>query len=308
MARSKSPGRKTRSKATEEAASNSGGGGGFDVNDPLIQSVVVVVALSAVNFFVNGAPEHILDFFGGFMNLAATDVKLPISFWPYTLILTGHVLNSCQNSNGGFWIGSLLNAVIAAFGGVIVGDLVNGNKISLFADESAVTLVFLCWYVCNHDLPFTSFNLWNTVSEPLGPAFQKFLGTCSVIFNTNLVIAAAATTSAPGLLGVSLFTPLFMAVLVGAAGQFFPLNKGVNLNKCSAAVYESAAIALYTVGSAYILGNGPEILGNLHGHVDKFCGGHVVLAAVLINHLFGSLIPISPVSKAAGFLKNALNL
>lgn len=278
------------------------------MNDPRIQSAAVVVILCAVNFLVNGAPDNIMNYFGGLMGMTATDVKLPIPYWPYPLIITGHVLNTCQNANGGFWMGSLLNCVVAAYGGLIVNDVVSGSAIGLFADEALVTLVFLCWYFCNHNLPMTSLNLWTTVSEPLGPIFQKFLGTCSVIFNTNLVIAAVASPSKAGLLGVSFFTPLFMAVLVGAASQFFPLNKGVDLSKCSQAVYDSAAIAVYTVGMGYALENGPDMLSTLHGHVDSFCGGHIVLAAVLINHLFGSLIPMSPVSQASAFLAKTLNL
>lgn len=309
MARSKSPGRKTRSKATEDSNDDGGGGGGFDVNDPLIQSVLVVAILGAANFFVNGAPDNLMNTFSSFMNmLSNNDSNIAIPNWPYSLILTGHVFNTCQNANGGFWVGSLLNCVVAAYGGAIVADLVNGNRVGLLGDESLVTLAFIAWYVCNHDLPFTSFNVWTTISEPLGPTFQKFLGFCTVVFNTNLVIAAAATGSTAGLLGVSLFTPLFMAILVGAAGEFFPLNKGMNLNKCSQAAYDSAAIALYTVGSAYLLGKAPEALTGLHGHIDNFCGGHVVLAAVVVNHLFGSLMPMSPVSQVAGFLKGALNL
>lgn len=304
MARSKSPGRKSSRKADKAES----GGGGFDVNDPRVQSAVVVVALVAVNVLVNGMPENVMNFFGDFTNMLATDIKLPIPYWPYPLILTGHVLNTCQNGGKGFWMGSLLSAVIAAFGGLIVNDIVNGNAIGLFADEALVTLVFLCWYVCNHDLPFTTFNVWTTVSEPLGPTFQKFLGTCSVVFNTNLVIAAAASPSKAGLLGVSIFTPIFMAVLVGAAGEFFPLNKGIDLSKCSQAAFDSAAIAVYTVGMGYALANGPEALSTLNGHIDSFCGGHVVLAAVVINHLFGSLIPMSPVSQAAAFLSKSLNL
>jgi len=245
--------------------------------------------------------------FGGFLNDAAGE-SFSIPSWPFGVILTGHVLNTVQGAKGGFFMGSFLNCVIACFGGIIVSDLLAGNPVSYLTNETNVTLVFICWYLCNHDLPLAGINVWDKVSEFGGEILQKFLDTCSLIFNTNLILGAVATGSASqaGLFGFSVFSPVFHAVAVGAASEFFPLNKGIKLNKCSDAVYNAAAIAIFTVLVGQL--NTHDAFANIYSHAETFTGGNVVLGAILINHFWMGGCPWDPVGMVADFVAEKAGL
>lgn len=294
-ARSKSPAR--RRKASAAAA------GGFDVNDANVQLGLTVVALAACSFYANGAPTSPADFVGDFFNTLASDFS--VNGWPFGgMFLAGHVMNCSQGAAKGFWAGSLMNAAFSAFGSVIVLDILNGRAQSLLADETALTLVLFCWYFANHDIPFTGFNVWTTLSGAAGAWLQNVLDVCSLCFVTNQVLAAAGSASAAGPLGFSVFTPLAMAGAAGAASEFFPLNKGINLKSCSAQLYSALCIGGFVVFMPMVLASPVgAALGAVYNPLSGLVNGHVVLASVVLNSLFGGFLNgFNPVGSVTGFL------
>jgi len=307
--RSKSPGPRRSSptkkepEAEEEAAESSP----TDfLLEPKVQLGIGIAFLLALSIHQHGQPKSAEGLVHNFFGTLAEDVSL-CSCWPFGIILTGHVLNACQNAGSGFWVGSLVNAAIAAFGSVLLVDFINGNRSSILGDESSMTLVAFAWYFCNHDVPLAAFNVWTIVHAKAGPWFQKFLDLCTTLFITNQILAAAATSSTAGPLGFSIFTPLAMALFAGAAGNFFPLNKGIDISECTPEMFRALTIAGYVVLLPFLMGNSivGEPITAAHGLVSGFFGGHEVIAAVVIDHYFGHLVPFNPVAFVCDKLQKA---
>lgn len=278
-------------RSKSPAARKSSGGGGFDLNDANVQLVIAVAAITGLTFLTQKgvAPGNFLAFFE---NDVAFDA------WPLGgLLLTLHVLNTVQNSAGGFWVGDFVNAVIACFGGYIATDIINGNKQQVLADEGLATLVFVCWYLTNHNLPLVDFDLWGTISGAGGAALGNIMGLASTMFTTNLIIGAAGSaSSSAGAFGFSIFTAVTMGVVAGCAGDFFPLDKGINVGG-GAAFDRAALISIFVATNGFatlpFVGAtvGPIIAG-ITAHVGGTAGA--VRAITVINHLFGDFIPVNP--------------
>lgn len=299
--RSKSPARK---KAVDISSS--------PLDDPNVCLGIGVGVLFALQYAANGMPAKPQDVFGDFFEAQANDFSLPN--WPWGVLLTLHVVNKVQGASGGFWVGSLTNAVVSAFGCIMVSDFMNNNAQSILANESLLTLATGAWYFCNHDLPLVNVNAWSKIKGAVGAPLQVVLDVASLSVVTNLVIAAAGAPSTAGPLGFSIFAPCAMAVAVGAADEFTSntiaaMNQKLAIKSPSAAMRNSLTIALYTVLTPIVLANLP-FLDAVYGPVNTFLHGHVVLGAVLLNHLVGSFIPasFSPVSQITDFVEGFLNL
>jgi hypothetical protein len=304
MARSRTP---TRKKAAAKAVKPSS-----PLDDPNVQLCVGVAILVGLQIASNGVPTRPTDFFGDFFEAQANDFSLP--HWPWKIMLTLHVVNKCQNASGGFWIGSLANAVVSAFGCIIVSDFMNNKAQSLLANESHITLAAGAWYFCNHSLPLVNVNAWSKIKGAVGAPLQVVLDVASLSVVTNLVIAAASSSSSAGPLGFSVFAPCVMAVAVGGADEFatnaFAAMKQTLVIKAPTAAMRSAlTVALYTCLAPVLLASLP-FLDKAYGPVNTFCGGHIVLAAILLNHLVGSFLPasFSPVSQITNRVEGFLNL
>jgi hypothetical protein len=279
------------SHTTQSPAARKAAAAGFDFNDANIQLVVACGAIAGLVFVTqNGVtPDHFLNFFENDVAFAA---------WPFGgFLLTLHVLNTVQNSGGGFWVGDFVGAVIGAFGGYIASDIMNGNAQQVLANEGLVTLVFVCWYLTNHNIPFVDFGLWGTVSGFGGAALNNLMGLASAMFTTNLIIGAASSASSTaGAFGFPIFTAVTMGVVAGCAGDFFPLNKGININGGDAfdrAALISIFIATNSFGALPFVGG---TVGPLFGAVTAHTGGAAgfVRAVTVVNHLFGEFIPMNP--------------
>lgn len=105
-----------------------------------------------------------------------------------------------------------------------------------------------------------------------------------------------------------------MAVAVGSADEFSAntiaaMSQKLAIRAPSAAMRNSLTIALFTVLTPIVLSNLP-FLDAVYGPVSGFLRGHVVLGAVLLNHLVGSFIPasFSPVSQITDLVEGFLNL
>ena len=115
---------------------------------------VTLLTISAVSFaWSNGwaASEDPLD--GSLLRAVTSDDKpLSASYWPFSLMLTAHVVNVCaQMGNDGFWAGRLVKGAFAAYGGLMMKDLLAGDftfSCLMAGGEARFTLLYvalLCW-------------------------------------------------------------------------------------------------------------------------------------------------------------------
>lgn len=286
MPRSKSPARKPSTKAKSNKAKAADG---LSLDSPDVIVGVTVAAMLAFLVVGKGAALN-TDLVSSFFGLGAKDHHVPN--WPWGLILTGHVFNKCQGAKGGFWIGSIVSAVLACFSGYILLDALECNRSRLLDHEGLLTLVLLAWYVCNHNLPFTSVNVWSLITgSPVGSLLQFWLSGCSGLFTANLVVGACSAMSKAGPLGHSVFVPIFVGTVAGAASEFVPLNKGFDIKSCSAQMNRSLNVAGLTVVLPVIVSYLP-VVNTVLGPVTAFLGGNLVIALVVADHLFGAHNPV----------------
>ena len=187
----------------------------------------------------------------------------------------------------------------AAFAGVIVPELASGSAQSLLADEGRLTLLFVCWFLTNHDLPVVGLDVWGQVQGLGGSALQSIMDLCSLVFTTGLIISGAGTTAGAGWFGFSIFVPMMFGVLAGCAADFFPLNKGISIKKCSASMERAMVISFFlaTNGLSSLPFVG-DALGGVVGQASAHFGGNagLVMALTILNHLFGSFVPVNPIN------------
>ena len=157
----------------------------------------------------------------------------------------------------------------------------------------------MCWYLTNHNLPLVDLDVWGQVSNLGGSALQSIMDLCSLVFTTNLIIAGAGTTAGAGWFGFSVFVPMMFGVLAGCAADFFPLNKGISIKKCSASMERAMVISFFlaTNGLSSLPFVG-DALGGVVGQASAHFGGNagLVMALTILNHLFGSFVPINPIN------------
>lgn len=93
----------------------------------------------------------------------------------------------------------------------------------------SLTRFFVLWYFLNYDIPGcpVNFGLWSKIAGIGGAPLQNLLNFASAMFTTNLIVAAAGDAVAP--LSTAWFAAIAGAVVVGSAGDFFPLSKGFSL-------------------------------------------------------------------------------
>lgn len=307
MARSRSPAprRSSRSKSPAPKATKKKPAGSL-TDDPNVQLGITVATLVVLQGVANGFSVDPKSFLPNFFNAQANDFS--VQGWPFSVLFTLHVLNKCQNASSGFWVNSFVQAVLGAFSPLIVSDILAGNNpvATLLGDENNLTLAFFLWYVCNHSIPFTGINVWETVKGS-GKCVDGLLDLATLTFNTNLVIKAAASGGSNSVLGFAVFAPCVHAVAVGASSDFFPLSKGITL-KNSAAVNDALAIAVYGIVFPLITAKVAP-LGAVHSTVAGLVGGHDVLAAVTLWNLFGRFVPIdNPVTTVRDLVTKTVGL
>ena len=189
MPRSKTP------KKSKKASA-----GPIDLNDPIINLAATVGTVAAVSICWNNdmavnMPGDLTD--GSLFNSITDNSKQLHAALPFSFMFLMHCLNSAK-SDGGFWVADIVNCVFTAFGGLMMKDLLAGsfNMPSVFNNNLA--LLITCWYLVNHNLPFTKFNLWNTIND----AVSKFLpignvmNLCTMMFNLSLLHEVASNQEA----------------------------------------------------------------------------------------------------------------
>lgn len=301
MARSKSP---ARGKKKVAAAASS------DVSEATVNAVVTALAMLAYLIVAKGVALNV-GLVGAFFGLGATEHHVP--YWPWGVILTGHVFNKCQGAGKGFWLGSIMASALSCFSGWLLLDVINCTRSRLLSDEAALSLVAVAWYLCNHDLPFTTVNVWSLVTgSPAAGVVQFLLSGCSKLFTAKLVIAACGAASKAGPLGFSVITPIAVGALVGSASEFYPLSKGLSAKSCSANMNNALNVAGITVLLPILVGH-VAVLDTVVGPLTAFVGGNLVIAGVIADHLVGEHNPVRDwigpdASKIRALVEKVLNV
>jgi hypothetical protein len=323
MARSKSPGpakEKSPRKAAKKAPAASAG---LDDNAHLGIAIAVLLAIWAqggemsltgftaaaakgFNFTFPAISEHVTNIIGTSCN--------------FVFLL--HVLNSLSSNRGnGYYLQKFTNALFATFAGVIVPKLLTGTSIAnaIFSDPSpsfSYASFFFMWYIVNYEIPFCphNFDAWNKFAGFGGHALELLLGFGTLIFTTNLIIAA--TGKAQTVLTLGWFRACTMGIIAGTASEFFPFNKGIKFVKSDAHSHAAAvsffiasngfAVLDFTVGlvstpfGVDIPAFGAQINDALFGLFGGITG--FVLFLTIVNYFFGHMIADhSPVPIKSGF-------
>jgi hypothetical protein len=238
---------------------------------------------------------------GSLFNSVTSDDKSLHPMFPFSLMLTMHVLNSVK-SNGGYWVSDVVQCCFTAFGGLMMKDLLAGSLTMpvLFANgETYVSLVLFCWYIVNHPIPFTKVNVWtlfsNAVSAflPLG----RFMDLCSLAFNSSLLIASAMGAGTAGntffhwpAVGATVTT----CVALHCAGEFFsPGGISFDIQGCSEACERAVVVAFWcaTNGLATLPLVGSSF-GGFSSSLEARFGGRAnfLMMWILFDALAGHLI------------------
>ena len=190
--------------------------------------------------------------------------------------------------------------------------MLSGNAAGLAADEGNATLVFACWYLTNHDLPFVGLDLWGQISNLGGSHLSAVMDLCSLCTTTGWIIAAvnAGSGSAAGWFGNSWFVPMAFGAMAGCAGDFFPLSKGIKF-KNSAGMERAMLISFFLCSNG--LSNFPfvgDALGGAVGTLTGHFGGNAgfVMFLTIFNHLFGHFVPVDPIAPVVDALYKASGL
>lgn len=308
MPRSKTP------KKSKKASA-----GPIDLNDPIINLAATVGTVAAVSICWNNdmavnMPGDLTD--GSLFNSITDNSKQLHAALPFSFMFLMHCLNSAK-SDGGFWVADIVNCVFTAFGGLMMKDLLAGsfNMPSVFNNNLA--LLITCWYLVNHNLPFTKFNLWNTIND----AVSKFLpignvmNLCTMMFNLSLLHEVASNQ---GSISGDLTADAFygnIVVLAGAitwsvahycAGDFFSTDGfAFNVSGCSEAAERATLFAFWYASNG--LANLPVLggaLGGVTSQVEGVFGGRAnfLNMYVLVYALAGDMIPVNVQTLVQDFL------
>merc|ERR1712072_1103877 len=159
-------------------------------------------------------------------------------------------------------------------GGLMMADVLAGNfSMSNSVFNSNLSMLVTCWYIVNHNIPFTKFNLWDLISDNV----SKFVPL------GNVVTLGAAIT---------------WAVAHHCAGDFFSTDGfAFNVSGCSAAAERATFFAFWYASNG--LANLPllgEPIGNVTSQIEGLFGGRTnfLNMYVLAFALAGHLIPVNP--------------
>jgi hypothetical protein len=294
---------------------------GYDASTTSMITAFAVVALSVAQGLMNKKEynfDSILD--GSLWTSVATDgTPLHATYWPFSVMLTMHVINSAR-SNGGYWAADIVNCVFTAFGGYMMKDLLNGNYTMpfLFADnEACISLLVLCWYFVNHDIPFTGINLWKLLETNLNQFFplQTVMDLCTLGFNLNVLVGAAVNSSNAGsnFMGLpAIAGSIFICILLHCSTDFFNAD-GLyfNIEGCSAACERAVIVGFWcgTNGLANlpVIGGVFPLIGVATSTLEGMFGGRAnfLIAYFLFEEVAGNLCKHKrPHTIASEFLYN----
>jgi hypothetical protein len=288
--KSKSPAPK-RVKAAVAAAAPAAAAGltGVGVIDDHMTFILMVVMYAAGIFISNGFDVASLKNCSNWMNYAKSGnadaaVEQIKAFWPFGLVLTGHVFNSVVT--GGSFVHDCSRTVFAAFGGGIVMNFVAGNGFTF--DEHQIYICAFAWWFSTSKW---SALITNEVPDNIKAVFADYNALCTAFFCTTAVTAAAAASGdktslffAGDTVQVD-FGSIGLAVLTAMAFEGFPLKGGWKLN-LDPSNYASVGHAVTTAVFISTSLGGP--LAPVDAAIDAackavFCSGGRTAAAFWLN-------------------------
>jgi hypothetical protein len=296
------------SRAGEESKTQDAPKPCFDMSDPNVATLVttlIVVGVSIIwnhGLVFNLSPDSLTD--GSlFVSVTSNDKALSVAHWPFSLMMTMHVLNVVRGHGESFWASELVSCCFGAYGGLMMKDLLNGDLTMpyLFGDnEGPLTLLMVCWYVTNHNVPFTSFNLWTFLHSNLsrGLPLDEFMNLCSLAFNCSLLISTAmgAGTASENFLHMpAVASTIATCVALHCAGDFFN-GEGLSFNvpSCSTACERATWVAFWcaTNGLATLPFVGAA-LGGFGAIGENFFGGRAnfLMSTIILDELAGHMLP-----------------
>lgn len=322
-----------RSKTPKKRSGKSGSATGFDLADPLTNSLVtagVLILLGCINYFCDpdDTTEEAFNY-GHFDDIAQpgylgklfqifTSGKNLHASWAFTLVTTLHLINSVS-SNGGYWANDIVGAVFKACGsGMMVDFLANSGPISGWSFWAQVPAIVFLWYIVNHDIPKTGINVWGLITENAGKfvPLQRIMDLCSLYVNYNILVEAVKAVAAEeALFGVipQFSKVMFTAVAVHCATDFFNQD-GFNfsISGCSETAERAVIVAFWiaTAGLSTLPVVGSplgQVTGKVVGQV-AVDGDHAAFlwAMILVNELAGEFIPVKPHRLVTDFLTEHL--
>jgi hypothetical protein len=315
MPRSRTPSKRTSSKKKASA-------GPVDLNDPIVNCAVTAGSLIAFGCLghLSGGDALKYNHLGGFaepgyagavFGVFGSDHNLHAR-WAATLVTTLHLINSV-GSNGGYWANDIVGCVFNAFGSGMMAAWLAGTPVGDWGIWAHMPMVIFLWYIVNHNIPKTDFNVWDLISENVSKflPLQRIMDLCTLHFNCSVLFAACAVGAGedwnfmPNLSKV-----MFFAVATHCSSDFF--NQGgfsFNLKGCSATCERAVIVAFWmaTAGMSTLPFVG-SFIGQVTGPLAAQFGGHqeFLWACILGNELFGAFVPVKPHTMVQDFLTKLL--
>lgn len=313
MPRSKTPSKRSNKKAAS---------GPLDLNDPVVNLAVTVGSLIGMgcvgalaggdgplnighltSFAEDGYAGRVFGIFGATQALNAT-------YWAQSLVVTLHLLNSV-GSNGGYWANDIIGCVFAAFGSGMMTDFLAGTAVGAWGFWAHMPMVIFLWYIVNHNIPKTQFNVWDLVASNVSKflPLQRIMDLCTLHFNVQCLFAACEVGAGDSWNFMpNLSQVMFFAVAVHCSGDFFTQSGfSFKINGCSATCERAVIVAFWlaTAGMSTLPLVG-GFVGQVTGPVAAKFGGHqeFLWAMILLNELFGFLIPVKPHTMVQDFLND----
>merc|ERR1712072_610764 len=178
-------------------------------------------------------------------------------------------------------------------GGLMMADVLAGNfSMSNSVFNSNLSMLVTCWYIVNHNIPFTKFNLWDLISDnvskfvPLG----NVMDLCTTMFNLSLLHSVCANA---GQMSGDLSTDAFYGniVTLGAAITWAVAHH------CAGDFFSTDGFAFWYASNGLatlpLLG---KPIGNVTSQIEGLFGGRTnfLNMYVLAFALAGHLIPVNP--------------
>jgi len=280
----------------------------FDMSNPNIATMATTLMIVGVSILWNHGmsytvSQNSLTDGSLFVSVTSNEKPLSASHWPFSLMMTMHVLNMVRGHGRGFWASDIINCCFGTYGGLMMSDLLNGNLDMPFLfgeNEGPLMLLVVCWYVTNHNVPFTSFNLWKFLHNNLSRVLplDAFMNLCSLAFNCSLLINTAMSAGSAGnnfLHMPAVASTIATCVALHCAGDFFN-GEGLTFSvpTCSAACERATWVAFWcaTNGLATLPFVGPVLAG--FGTIgEDFFGGRAnfLMSTIILDELAGHMLP-----------------
>jgi hypothetical protein len=283
-------------------------------NDEVWKTVFSLIGLGAVGHFFNDADafgfNHMTDltnmFHGAFRFVSSEENTkvLHAEHWPQNILVTLAIWNGVKGKNNGYWVQNIIDSCLQIFGGLIVNDILNANAVTDFAFWSYLPVTLVCWYLVNHNIPLTSFNVFSKIEEMLTQLIplNNIMNLCTLAFNCSLLFAVAAQHEAENFWYLpQVAKGIFFCVAVHCAGDFFGKDGiRISFESCSPAANRAILVYFWTATkglSTLGVSSGQNGIQGLTAGVPFSYfgqGASFLWAMILIGELFGHLIPWKP--------------